>query len=198
VYNLIVAPVLGDSTGPNPAGTLQGQFGGATPTTIQWKTSATGGDAGSEVYGKPITDSKANSTYPMFNWCKNGPNGPNSSGGIGGNTDWYIPAKNELAVLYFFLKPTTTANNTSSGINPNSVAPYTPNTAYGPGFPDVTTNALFAGGAQAFSTASNYWSATEDSSSTILAWFQDFSFGNQSSILKSSFQYARAVRRIAA
>ena len=40
---------------------------------------------------------------------------------IGGYTDWYMPAKNELEVCYFNLKPTTDPNDTGSGINPNAV-----------------------------------------------------------------------------
>jgi hypothetical protein len=40
---------------------------------------------------------------------------------IGTFSDWYMPAKNELEVCYFNLKPTTTSNNTSSGTNTNAV-----------------------------------------------------------------------------
>ena len=40
---------------------------------------------------------------------------------IGGFSDWYMPAKNELEVCYYNLKPTTTSNNTAYGINANAV-----------------------------------------------------------------------------
>jgi hypothetical protein len=209
IYNLVVAPVLGDPTGPNPAGTLQGQYGGATPTGIQWKTSNSGDTnppSQNLVYGKPATDTfgaLGSPTYPMFAWCL-GPSGPNAGAtagatGIGGYNDWYIPAKNELAVLYFFLKPGTTANDTASGSNANSVTPYTPNTVYGPGFPNQTTSTLFqTGGGQAFSTASGYWSATENSSNTNNAWGQFFGDGTQLGNIKANAYYARAIRRVPA
>jgi hypothetical protein len=199
-YNLVVAP--------KTSGALNGQFGGASLAGIQWKTSNSGPDtnAQSEVYGATAMLANNSNLFPMFDWCKNNTSGPNAGNydatntaatGIGGYNDWYIPAKNELAVLYFFLKPDTTANFTSSGSNPNSVAPYTPNTNYGPGFPNVTSNALFAGGAQAFPTARPYWSATE--SLNIYAWRQGFDDGRQDDLsFKGGTHYARAIRRVAA
>jgi hypothetical protein len=215
IYNLVVAPLKGDVTGPNPAGTLEGQRGGATPTGIQWKNAATGGDttAQNQVYGKTATDLYgANpTTYPMFGWClsASGPNAGATSGGtgIGGHNDWYIPAKNELEILYYNLKPTTTTNSSFvsggilSGTNPNSIPPRTGyNSVANPAVnPAQTTNALFqSGGSEAFSTANNYWSATENSSNTNNAWDQLFSTGGQANTSKPSNQYARAIRRVAA
>jgi hypothetical protein len=180
VYNLIVAP------------RATGQFGGNTPSTIQWKTSAsadTNPNSQNAVYGKLATDQFTGPTYPAFNWAK----GLN----IGGNTDWYIPAKNELEILYFNLKPDTTANNTSSGINPNAVPARASN--YTAGNPAQTTNALFqSGGSEAFSTAVFYWSSSENSIFTSDAWSQNFSNGIQGGNTKDNLGYARAVRRIAA
>jgi hypothetical protein len=216
VYNLVVAPVLGDPTGPNPAGTLQGQLGGATPTLIQYKTSSSADTPSAtvqnEVYGGPTTDLfKSSGVHPVFSTFINGASGPNAGAfnlatggagggtGIGGYNDWYLPAKNELAVLYFFLKPGTTTNDTFTGSNPNSVAPYTPNTNYGPGFPNVTSSALFAGGAQAFTASTTfYWASTEGLGATTNAWGQIFNVGNQGANGKGLTYYARAVRRIAA
>lgn len=40
---------------------------------------------------------------------------------LGGYTDWYMPAKNELEVLYYNLKPNISANAGASGINTNAV-----------------------------------------------------------------------------
>jgi hypothetical protein len=214
VYNLIVAPIEGNTSGPATGGALKGQYGGTTPTGIQYKTTNSADLVADQnvVYGGTTSDRyKASGNHPLFNttWLSSsiGPNGgviniatggAGGGNGIGGYTDWYVPAKNELAVLFFFLKPDITANNTGSGSNPNSVAPYTPNTAYGPGFPNVTTNALFAGGAQAFSIAP-YWSATEGSSNTNAAWSQGFGNGYQDvNFVKTSSIYARAIRRIAA
>jgi hypothetical protein len=102
---------------------------------------------------------------------------------------------NELEILYYNLKPTSTNNNTTSGDNLNAVPPRASN--YTTTAPGITGNALFAGGAQAFSTAS-YWSATELSSVTTNAWNQNFGNGAQNGSLKGNFNYARAIRRVAA
>jgi hypothetical protein len=40
---------------------------------------------------------------------------------IGGFTDWYLPARYELDIAYFNLKPSTQANDTSWGSNVYSV-----------------------------------------------------------------------------
>ena len=118
--------------------------------------------------------------------------------GIGGFNDWYLPATNELEILYFNLKTNTTANNTLSGINPNAVPARASNYPSG-GPPVQTTNALFAGGAQAFSTASFYWSSSESSSNTGSAWRQIFGNGGQYTVNKDDANYyARAIRRISA
>ena len=56
---------------------------------------------------------------------------------IGGYSDWYLPAKNELEVCYYNLKPTTQSNNTSYGINANAVPARASN--YTSGNPAQTT-----------------------------------------------------------
>jgi hypothetical protein len=82
---------------------------------------------------------------------------------IGGYSDWYMPAKNEQEVCYYNLKPTTTSNTTSKGINPNAVPARTSN--YTAGDPAQTSATIFqVGNAQAFvANASGvyYWSSTE-------------------------------------
>ena len=35
---------------------------------------------------------------------------------IGGFSDWYMPARNELEICYYNLKPTTQNNNTGGGV----------------------------------------------------------------------------------
>jgi hypothetical protein len=170
-YNLIVAPLT--------SGSLNGQFGGGTPTNIQWKnaaTSDTNPPSQNTVYGKPATDTFGAigaATYPMFAWCFNNATGPNGGGGIGGHTDWYIPAKNELAILAYNLGPNwTTAADFKSGT-----------------------------GAQAFTTnILDYWSSTEDSALTGGAFNQSFSDAAVYTSFKDSAggKYARAVRRVVA
>ena len=212
IYNLVVAPVEGNTTGPVTGGALKGQYGGTAASAIQYKTSASA-DAPSatvqdDTYGGSTTDLfKADAAHPVFNTFINGATGPNAGAfnlttggagggtGIGGFNDWYLPAKNELEILYYNLKPDTTANVTSSGINPNSVPARASN--YTAGSPAQTTNTLFqSGGTQAFSTANGYWSSTEYSSSTTSAWRQSFNDGLQNfDGTKSNTGYARAVRR---
>lgn len=116
---------------------------------------------------------------------------------IGGYSDWYLPAKNELEVLYYNLKPTTDANSTSSGSNANAVSPEPIGTNYTSGSPAQTsagigfrigeTNAFASGG---------YWSSTEYNIDS--AWGQFFDSGFQSpGFGKPNSYYVRAVRRIA-
>jgi hypothetical protein len=115
---------------------------------------------------------------------------------IGGYSDWYLPAKNELEVLYYFLKPTTTANNTSSGSNANAVSPEVPNTNYTSGSPAQTSAGIGfrTGETDAFASV-YYWSSTE--TNALDAWGQDFGPGGQYGGYKGNSGYVRAVRRIA-
>jgi hypothetical protein len=112
---------------------------------------------------------------------------------IGSFSDWYMPAKNELEVCYFNLKPTTTSNNTGSGINTNAVPSRGSN--YTAGTPAQTAATDFqTGNTEAFAAA-NYWSSTE--SDATLAFTQGFGIGGQSDFNKGGSLYVRAVRRIA-
>ena len=114
---------------------------------------------------------------------------------IGGYSDWYMPAKNELEVCYFNLKPTTTSNNTSSGINPNAVPARASN--YTAGNPAQTAAAAFvtSTGAQAFAV-DYYWSST-DGPNDGTARVQFFGYGIQSSYGKVNPFNVRAIRRVA-
>ena len=115
---------------------------------------------------------------------------------IGGYSDWYLPAKNELEVLYYNLKPTTDANNTSSGSNANAVSPEPISTNYTSGSPAQTSAGIgFRTGETNAFASDYYWSSTEYDSS--FAWMQLFSNGSQSNYLKYYGTYVRAVRRIA-
>ena len=115
---------------------------------------------------------------------------------IGGFTDWYMPAKNELEVLYYFLKPTTATNDTASGANANAVAPEPINTNYSSGAPAQTSAALFqTGGSESIEVAIGwFWSSTQIDTS--LAWGQRFTFGIQESYAKSQSRAVRAIRRV--
>jgi len=115
---------------------------------------------------------------------------------IGGYSDWYLPAKNELEVLYYFLKPTTTANDTGSGSNANAVSPEPISTNYTSGSPAQTSAGIGfrTGETDAFASA-YYWSSTESDANN--AWRQYFDGGYQGTSGKTNSSYVRAVRRIA-
>jgi hypothetical protein len=125
-----------------------------------------------------------NATHPAAQFCEGLT--------IGGFSDWYMPAQNELEVCYYNLKPTTTANSTTSGTNTNAVPSRGSN--YTSGTPAQTSATDFiTGGAEAFA-AFNYWSSTEDSAT--LARFQLFGTGSQFRTNKNFYTRVRAVRRL--
>lgn len=152
----------------------------------QWKTSNTSTSGTSSVIDGPTNSANMNNaSHPAAEFCEGLT--------IGGFSDWYMPAKDELEVCYFNLKPTTTANSTSSGTNTNAVPSRGSN--YTSGTPAQTTAAAFqSGGAEAFA-AGFYWSSTEFS--TTNAWWQYFHDGIQGDSNKSFADYVRAVRRVA-
>jgi hypothetical protein len=161
-------------------------------TTAQWKNARTATPgADSSIDGPQNTAdmvADGNSTvYPAAHFCNDLV--------IGGFSDWYMPARNELEVCYFNLKPTTNSNDTSSGANPNAVPARASN--YTSGNPGQTSATDFkTGGAEAF-TAARYWCSTE---ATIdFAFTQSFINGRQTltSDDKKDYSYrVRAVRRV--
>lgn len=171
-YYLIVAP---KSSGEN--------------SSRQWKTTNTTTAGTTSVIAGPTNSANMNNaSHPAAQFCEGLT--------IGGFSDWYMPAKNELEVLYYFLKPTTDANNTSFGSNANAVSPQPINTNYTTGSPAQTSATAFrSGGAEAFA-ADYYWSSTEYSATG--AWTQYFSNGYQDDGYdKLNSFYVRAVRRLA-
>ena len=131
-----------------------------------------------------VADGNA-TTYPSAHFCNDLV--------IGGFSDWYMPARNELEVCYYNLKPTTQNNSTGSGVNANAVPARASN--YTTGDPAQTSATDFkTGNAEAF-TANTYWSSTEQSNTA--ARLQNFSDGAQSYDYKYSALRVRAVRRVA-
>jgi hypothetical protein len=112
---------------------------------------------------------------------------------IGGYSDWYMPAQNELDVCYFNLKPTTTSNFTSSGINANAIPARASN--YTTGTPAQTSVVAFQSGNLEAFNANAYWSSTEYSSQ--FAWYQHFNNGRQTYVQKLTDYRVRAIRRVA-
>ena len=177
-YNLVVGP---KST--------------AQSSAITWSssTSATPG-ADSAINGPQntadmVADGDA-TVYPAAHFCNDLV--------TGGFSDWYMPAKNEVEVCYYNLKPTTTSNNTSYGINPNAVPARASN--YTNGNPAQTSAVAFQlGGTQDFTGAGNYyyWTSTE-AATTTFAWGPNFNTGYQAYHFKNgSPLVVRAVRRVA-
>lgn len=154
-------------------------------SSIRWKTSTTSTSGTSSVIDGPTNSANMNdANHPAAQFCE--------GLSIGGFTDWYMPAKNELEVCYYNLKPTTDANNTGAGANTNAV-PSRPSN-YTSGTPGRTSATDFIlGNSQAFASA-DYWASTENSSSN--GWFQAFYSGFQGGQSKTFYQYVRAIRRI--
>lgn len=179
-YNLVVSP---KSTGESSSKTWG-------PSGVTGVTSV--------INGPTNTTSLAalGTSYQAATFC----NDLNNGGGLNGYTDWYLPAKNELEVLYYYLKPTTTVNNTGSGSNANAVSPEPISTNYTIGSPAQTTatstNGFRTGETNAFDATSYYWNSTESTSGN--AWIQTFINGNQGTDPKYGGFYVRAVRRVLA
>jgi hypothetical protein len=157
-------------------------------SALQWKTSLTGGDPTSVIDGPSNSATMNSATYPAAQFCEGLT--------VGGQTDWYMPAKNELEVCYYNLKPTTTSNQTSpgSGINANAVPARASN--YTTGTPAQTSAADFitTTGAEAFNAA-NYWTSTQYGTTT--GYGQFFLSGYQQPLPKTGSYFVRAVRRVA-
>jgi hypothetical protein len=155
--------------------------------TRQWKTTVSFTPGTSSVIDGPTNSANMNNAdHPAAQFCEGLT--------IGGFSDWYMPAKNELEVCYFNLKPTTTSNNTSSGTNTNAVPSRGSN--YTSGTPAQTSAAAFqSGGSEAFAS-SFYWASTESGGAG--AWVQTFSNGIQDNGgYKLNSYGVRAVRRVA-
>jgi len=172
-YNLVIGPVSS-----------------AQVDTTMWKNANTDTPGANSVINGPqntadmVADGNA-TVYPGAHFCNNLV--------TGGQTDWYMPAQNELEICYYNLKPSTRSNYTGSGINANAVPARASN--YTTGNPAQTAATVFRiGNAQAFAE-NYYWSSTE--ATTTNGWEQYFGPGRQYSAQKTNSRYVRAVRRVA-
>ena len=175
-HALIVAPAATGATGT-----------GYTLTTMkQWKTTNTTTAGTTSTYdGAANSANMNNASHPAAEFCE--------TLSIGGYTDWYLPARYELEIAYYNLKPTTESNNTSTGINAYSVPARGSN--YTAGTPAQTTVTAFqTGNSEAF-VADVHWSSTEYSSTD--AWAQLFADGNQGNLSKGTSYRVRAFRKLA-
>jgi hypothetical protein len=111
---------------------------------------------------------------------------------IGGFTDWYLPARFELDIAYFNLKPGTGANNTNWGSNIYSVPKRDNNNTAN--YPQQTYVTAFNTSAEAF-VADFHWSSTEASAPN--AWRLNLNFGFQNFFTKTDSVRVRAFRKLA-
>ena len=130
---------------------------------------------------------------------------------IGGFSDWYLPALNELQAIYYYAKPTTANNITSRGSNSNAVSPQPLSTNYTLTVPARSSAAVFAGGAQTFNPTigsggdGSYWTSTTHPSGFTqgiyaVAFGPDGTGGNAGNIsgqFQPTNQGVRAIRRVA-
>jgi hypothetical protein len=177
-HALIVAPRATGATGPGY--TLSAYLAWkTTQTTTTGTTSAFDGAANTAAM---VTAGIAN--HPAAEFCVNL--------SIGGFTDWYLPARYELDIAYFNLKPTTGANSTAWGINIYSVPKRDINNTTT--YPAQTALTAFNTTAEAFA-GNDYWSSTEVNSSTGRGFY--FLSGGHDIFPKTSGSAVRAFRRIA-
>jgi hypothetical protein len=178
-HALIVAPRATGATGT----------GYTLTTDLQWKTTnTTTADTGSFFDGAANTAAMVTAgiaDHPAAQFCVNL--------SIGGFTDWYLPARYELDIAYFNLKPTTTANNTSWGTNIYAVPQR--NINWTTTDPAQTALTAFNTTAEAF-VATTHWSSSE--SSVPRGWNINFTSGQHVfTPNKDGGLRVRAFRRIA-
>jgi hypothetical protein len=149
-HALVVAPRATGATGTGYTLTTMQQW--STTGIIPAGTSTFNGRANTDIFiGQGI------SNYPAAQFC--------TTLSIGGYTDWYLPARHELDIAYFNLKPTADGNYTSAntglpeGVNPYSV-PARPS-EWSSGNPPRTSVAAFqSGGTEAF-TDQFHWTSNQ-------------------------------------
>jgi hypothetical protein len=173
-YNLVVGPVAS-----------------AQNASVQWKNANTATPNSNSLIDGPQNTADivadGNSTvYPAAHFCNDLV--------IGGFSDWYMPAINELEVCYFNLKPTTQFNDGASGINANAVPARASN--YTAGNPAQTSAADFQStGAEDFA-ATTYWTSTEGSTAAYTSLIY-FTSGRATYGYKNATRSVRAIRRVA-
>jgi hypothetical protein len=126
--------------------------------------------------------------FPAANFCE--------SCTIGGFTDWYLPARFEMDIAYFNLKPSTGGNDTTQGSNIYSVPRR--NSNYTLSFPSQTNLTAFNTTAEAFTSgaADWHWTSVQGGSAgaTIFGTGSGFQSAN---FFRTNSYRVRAFRRIA-
>jgi hypothetical protein len=197
-YRLIVAP---KSSGESPSV--------AYKDTITATPSATGTLTEGLKATLAMVAAGSSTVYPAAHFC--------NDLSIGGKTDWYLSARDELELVWRNLKPATDDNvtatrsksaidynnlgsiddaaSTDEGLNNNSSPT---GAAYTAGSPAQTADTAFqVGGAEAFEYGSAiYWSSSEYAAAR--AWYQFWNSsvpGGVGDLSKYSRKHVRAIRR---
>ena len=199
-YRLIVAPKSGGEHTGIALKNSQTSFPIACQTLTEGREAT-----------QAMRDADSSTVYPAAHWARGLT--------IGGKTDWYIPARDELELYWRNLKPVTTNNYSSADRPTGAQHDYKRDGSYGDtssshgnnnnssptssGFtttvPAQTAAGAFrTGGAEAleFSGSTFYWSSSEYN--TLISWGQHFNSsypGNQAALAKTLLHRVRAVRR---
>jgi len=159
---------------------------------IAWSATA-GATPGTDslIDGPTNTNNMDNSNHPAAQFC--------TGLTVGGYSDWYMPALNELEICYYNLKPTTDSNDTAMSV-PNLNAVPQRSDKYSPETPAQTSATQFqSGNSESFDpVVYGYWTSTEFSNMPNTASMLKFSSG-VATIAYKQFSYyglVRAVRRV--
>jgi hypothetical protein len=177
-HALIVAPRATGATGGDYTLTTNLAWKTATTTTAGTTSDFDGAVNTAAMVTAGIAD------HPAANFCV--------GLSIGGFTDWYLPARYELDIAYFNLKPSTDANNEGWGTNIYAVPQR--NINWTATYPAQTALTAFNTTAEAF-IAANHWSSSESAASG--GWSVNPASGFQNNLSKTNARRVRAFRRIA-
>jgi hypothetical protein len=190
-HALIVAPRATGATGSGYTLTTNPKWADETVDvpahdTLIGASSDFDGKANTDLMMSLIADSTYSAgAFPAAQFC--------ADLSIGGHIDWYLPARYELDIAYFNLKPGTGANNTSWGSNIYSVPKRDNNNTAD--YPQQTYVTAFNTSAEAF-VAALHWSSTEFDATN--AWGLNLSNGAQGGGSKTlTSRRVRAVRKLA-
>jgi hypothetical protein len=151
--------------------------------------------------GPAASASMNSSNYPAAYYCE--------SLTLNGYTDWYLPARDELEIVYRNLKPSTAANATyarastgfggdgaTMGTNANSIPTQPGYTSSSPAQNIAKVNLTYTGTGAAAGNA-YYWSSTENA--TGFSWLHSMSTGYQTNGIPNdqAARFAMPMRRVA-
>jgi hypothetical protein len=189
-HALIVAPIETGATGTGYTLTTNLKYADETVavpanSTLIGASSAFDGKVNTDLMMSLIADETYSAgAFPAAQFC--------ADLSIGGFTDWYLPARWELDIAYFNLKPSTAANNTTWGTNDYSVPKRTANNTST--YPQQTYVTAFNTSTEAF-VADFHLSSTEVNATS--AWRLGLVTGIQNGSIKTAVNRVRAFRKLA-